>query len=153
MTDRIAEIKASVFEGHTIRRVDVKYLLEQLDKRDVDNERLRETNKALESDNYNAELNNSRLLSEIERLKEAQRWIPVSERLPKNNTPVLVTYIGYNDNKLYSNDTAMWSIEFNDYCGGWRWVLDDSEIIVKITHWMPLPAPPTDSGNAAERTT
>ncbi len=132
MTDRIAEIKASVFEGHTIRRVDVKYLLEQLDKRDVDNERLRETNKALESDNYNAELNNSRLLSEIERLKEAQRWIPLSRRMPNSDD---------------APSGFVLECEKDGYmdCATVEWVCECTK---RVTHWMPLPAPPTDRGDA-----
>jgi hypothetical protein len=36
----------------------------------------------------------------------------------------------------------MWPPELNGYNGGWLWSLDDSEVEVEITHWMPLPEPP-----------
>lgn len=41
MTNRIAEITARCEEGRPIRRIDVKYLLEQLAEREKELERLR----------------------------------------------------------------------------------------------------------------
>ena len=71
-------------------------------------------------------------------------WISVKDRLPEYDIPVLVTYIGLGDKKPYSDAVAMWSLELNGYNGGWVWTLDESEVEVKITHWMPLPKPPKE---------
>ena len=78
----------------------------------------------------------------IAELEAAQRWIPVTERLPEDGNDVLVTYLGYTDKKPYSDDVAKWSLELNGYNGGWLWSLDDSDVEVEITHWQPLPQPP-----------
>ena len=71
-------------------------------------------------------------------------WISVKDRLPEADVPVLVTYIGFNDNKPYSDGIAIWSQELNGYNGGWAWTLDYSEVTVEITHWMPLPKKPKE---------
>lgn len=57
-------------------------------------------------------------------IAEAQRWIPVSERLPEDRTDVYV----YPDYYLVS---------FID--GGW-WV--GYTRVLGVTHWQPLPEPP-----------
>ena len=51
---------------------DIPWLLAEL-------ERLKETNKALENDNYNAEMNLSRLTEEVTRLKAERDAAPVGE--------------------------------------------------------------------------
>lgn len=51
---------------------DIPWLLAEL-------ERLKETNKALENDNYNAEMNLSRLTEEVTRLKSERDAAPVGE--------------------------------------------------------------------------
>ena len=56
----------------------VPELCDALEKACAEAERLKDTNKALESDNYNAEMNLSHM-AEVERLKAAQRWMPVKE--------------------------------------------------------------------------
>ena len=60
-----------------------------------------------------------------------QEWIPVTERLPENNTIVLV----YRPTMV---SKIMLSYFYNRFCDG---ALDiyGNEV---ITHWMPLPAPP-----------
>ena len=60
-------------------------------------------------------------------LREAQRWIPVSERLPEDGIEVLV--YESEDSSIYS--ACKWYDEWNGFPGE------------RITHWMPLPAPPT----------
>ena len=80
----------------------------------------------------------------ITALQAYQPWIPVSERLPMNSIPVLVTYIGFSDGKPYSDGVAKWSIELNAYNGGWAWTIDGSDVTVEITHWKPLPEPPKE---------
>ena len=71
-------------------------------------------------------------------------WISVTERLPGYDVPVLVTYLGYVDKKPYSDAVAKWSLETSRYSEGWVWTLDEGEVEVKITHWMPLPEPPKE---------
>ena len=66
------------------------------------------------------------------------RWIPVTERLPEERHPVLVTYLGYNDKLPKSDMVAM----CDD--GDWYWYYDESKCKVAITHWMPLPEPPKE---------
>ncbi|MEL7609509.1 MAG: DUF551 domain-containing protein [Bacillota bacterium] len=74
------------------------------------------------------------LQAENDRLKEAQRWIPVSERLPGSPQEVLVwiknagTYIGY----------------YNNLEGYKCWMMGLGERISGVTHWMPLPAKPDE---------
>ena len=75
------------------------------------------------------------------------KWISVDERLPEENTPVLVCYIGYNDGQPHTEGVAC--INY----GSWCWYEDidadnDEEAAVTITHWMPLPEPPGKQTNA-----
>ena len=78
----------------------------------------------------------------ITALQAYQPWIPCTERMPTDGTPVLITYVGFNDGKFHSDGVATWSIEENGYNGGWLWEIDGSEATVEITHWKPLPEPP-----------
>jgi len=66
------------------------------------------------------------LRAEVERLKEAQRWIPVSEAHPPANNMVLVC-IG----RWYHL-----TVSCIDQFGVWRGYLP--------THWMPLPELPKE---------
>ena len=80
------------------------------------------------------------------------RWIPVAERLPKIGVPVLVTYFNAIDGTPQGDGVAVQL--FGENC--WYWwegsVEDcDWEVRVEITHWMPLPEPPSDED--AERET
>lgn len=75
---------------------------------------------------------------EIERLKEQHRWIPVEERLPEEDTIVLLTVSG-----LYSCITFSDAIELGNLCSDGEWFIegypdwDDPN----VTAWMPLPEP------------
>lgn len=63
--------------------------------------------------------------AEIARLREAQRWIPVTGRLPERHQTVLAHYeSGKITTDFYGNR-------------GWTF-LNYGE----VTHWMPLPEPP-----------
>lgn len=62
-------------------------------------------------------------------------WISVKDRLPENDVPVLVYKDKYND--AYANmETAYFD------CGRWMGVIGEH-----VTHWMPLPTPPTEKEN------
>jgi len=68
------------------------------------------------------------------------RWIPVSERLPEVNATVLAVTRAFPKDirlaQMASHDGVMWR-----FCD-----MDDDDVdSFGITHWMPLPAPPTDS--------
>lgn len=78
------------------------------------------------------------------REQEARRWIPVEEKLPDNNCPVLVrctnttisggyvTHIGCCDMKQF------WFLKTQPGTASFpsrEW---------KVTHWMPLPEPPKE---------
>lgn len=76
-------------------------------------------------------------------------WISVKDRLPKNQDPVIV----------YTDDsTDMYGDETGRYVGmayytwtpkGGYWAGTDGNVygaigIINVTHWMPLPSPPTE---------
>ena len=121
MNNRIEEIRARNAHRHAFYHTldaalkqatnDTEYLLEQLAERDA----------------------------EIERLREAQRWIPVGERLPtederrENDTrelkPLLVCMKGT-------------KYPFRAFCDGKFW--GDGWDKIDVTHWMELPAAPEE---------
>lgn len=84
---------------------------------------------------------------EIERLKEQHRWIPVEERLPEEDTIVLLTVSG-----LYSCITFSDAIELGNLCSDGEWFIegypdwDDPN----VTAWMPLPEPYQKERNSNE---
>ena len=69
----------------------------------------------------------------IEALVEAQRWIPVGERLPEKYQSVLAARQGYAPNKQHYVCEA-WLNDFNwqNSCG----------TMENVTHWQALPQPP-----------
>jgi hypothetical protein len=76
-------------------------------------------------------------LEEIKRLQQASRWIPVSERLPELDIPVLIVHRDVIDGNVeilirLRIDEYQWCDENTDY-----WI--DTAF---ITHWQPLPTPP-----------
>jgi len=73
---------------------------------------------------------------EIERLRVARRWTPVTERLPENSDVYLCAFI--ENEKTYVE--RFYYSEFN----GWMMpvVWQDEGRIDEITHWMPLPEGP-----------
>lgn len=62
-------------------------------------------------------------------------WVSVKERLPEQNTDVLVSV---DEN---SDDCGM---HVCDYYDG-KFSRAEAGYIWGVTHWMPLPAPPTDA--------
>lgn len=69
---------------------------------------------------------NKQLRAEVERLKEAQRWISLQEQLPPVNTAVLTRWRG----ETFSVD--------------WRFPSGEWTTGAFVTHWMPLPEPPKE---------
>lgn len=61
---------------------------------------------------------------------EAQRWIPVSERLPKKDKIVFVF-----------TDCGETDFAYIGYTTG-HWFTNGMLLIQTVTHWMPLPEPP-----------
>ena len=72
------------------------------------------------------------LVEAIAELEAAQRWIPVSERLPKENAPVLVLTVlgGMFVDFIHGKSVVTGNPDFYE--------LD----IEDVTHWMPLPKLP-----------
>ena len=73
----------------------------------------------------------SNLSSENAALRERVRWIPVSEKLPKDNQEVLI-YADLIAKGVHSTKSRQWSADGYYYHGDWY----DT-----VTHWMPLPQP------------
>ena len=69
-------------------------------------------------------------------LLQEQGWIPITERLPKDDTDILV----------YCTDGEESRIVAVNYANGiWFDCIFNTVMVVKnITHWMPLPKPPTE---------
>lgn len=66
-------------------------------------------------------------------LDKATNWIPISDRLPKPNTPVLVQW------RMYCSDENYVHILFRNISGEWCGDLGCPN--GKIIAWMPLPEP------------
>lgn len=78
----------------------------------------------------------SKAISIIKNQPKVGKWIPVENEVPDIYENVQVTYLGYEDNRLYSDGVA-----YIDDCGNWCWEFDDSTVRCEITAWMPLPEP------------
>ena len=79
-----------------------------------------------------------KMLKELNEEQRKHRWIPVEERLPEEDTIVLLTVSG-----LYSCITFSDAIELGNLCSDGSWFIegypdwDNPE----VTAWMPLPEP------------
>lgn len=122
MTDRIEEIRARCEDGRTIRRIDVKELLDQLAERD----------------------------KEIERLREAQRWRDATIEPPKDEGRYLALKYTPGDPyaQIYSYSANRFEFDSDMDGKGAGFYGYDSEngyyCVDDITHWMPLPAAPEE---------
>lgn len=70
-------------------------------------------------------------ISEIDRLREKRRWIPVEERCPERCHMVLV----------FSTSNGIHRATIDSFG---QWLDEDENPGKKITHWQPLPAPPSE---------
>lgn len=77
-----------------------------------------------------------RLTAENAALREKQRWIPVTERMPERDVQVLGWY---KDNPFsqYRPEVVAWN------GNGWVFVYAH-RYVTNVTHWMPLPKAPED---------
>ena len=77
-------------------------------------------------------------------IEQIPNWVSVSERLPEEEVPVQVTYLGYNDKQPRTDMHACL------YCGQWCYWDGDpcnyEKCRVEITHWQPLPVPAKEKG-------
>lgn len=60
------------------------------------------------------------------------KWIPVTERLPKNGEVVLC-------NTIYFVEVLQWAERVETWCGQYQGYHKSH-----VTHWMPLPEPPKE---------
>lgn len=79
-----------------------------------------------------------RIINEMPTI-EPQKWIPVSERLPKEEkkTYWVCTDEGYQCECRWTNVNMIWTHLTND----WHWNILDIPQYSKVTAWMPLPEP------------
>ena len=73
-----------------------------------------------------------------------QKWIPVTERLPKKITNKVITlskngYVGFGHYENYKGRQNWYNLESDMPFTDWNYDDDDS---YEVTHWMPLPEPP-----------
>ena len=77
----------------------------------------------------------------IEKLSKP-KWIPVTERLPEDDVPVLACYVGYRSHLLRSDLLAC---RYEDEWCHWDGEpCSHEKCKVIITHWMPLPELPRE---------
>ena len=72
---------------------------------------------------------------ELAQLREERRWIPVEERLPMNDTYILVTTDGVVVPAYWHNDRF------------YAFTANGVATVGGVTHWIPLPEPPKKGGN------
>ena len=97
-------------------------------------------------------VNIARCVGELRRLREAARWIPVSDE----RKPVpMVEFNGEISESVLLYDAAknFWIGSYNFVDKRWwieqgledDWEIPDDEPLYRITHWLALPAPPAES--------
>ena len=82
------------------------------------------------------------LKERIQQLEYAQRWIPVSERLPDDGQIVLCRYAGVYENRVCGFWRDLGNVPHFGYPGE-----ADGKGSQPATEWMPLPPPPEETDN------
>lgn len=73
-------------------------------------------------------------LTELQERREADRWIPVSERLPEDFLCVLVYCPPFDNTYCVFRE-----------CGDWHMFGCDDVLMEAVTHWRPLPKPESEA--------
>ena len=84
------------------------------------------------------------LATEIKKLPSADKWIPVTERLPENSKNVLVTYTSFD----MQEGNIRRGILIGYYAQG-EWFFENSS--EEVVAWMPLPKPYEEGDNDDSR--
>jgi hypothetical protein len=95
---------------------------------------------SLREENWRVHEMNQKLHQEIRKLRDG--WIAVTERLPEEGVCVVVYSPGDIDGGFHA---CGWFVERRPHAkpfGVFR--REDAKAIWGVTHWMPLPAPPSD---------
>lgn len=73
------------------------------------------------------------ILNDAPTIEPEQQWIPVTERLPEENSDILVTYVEKDEKRI---------VPVNYGCGTWFDCLFNKVLNqVGVLAWMPLPEP------------
>ena len=110
----------------------LKQAMRDLGEAERENERLRKEVTALAIESIERGKTLARLEAEVMQLLEAQRWIPVTERLPETTTVLGCNKYGVVEPVLYMSNAKRWV------------VMPNARVRIDVTHWMPLPAAPEE---------
>lgn len=76
------------------------------------------------------------LIDRIRELEQAQRWVPVTERMPEVGVHVLACKVGRK-----TNHGPFFAMACKNEMMPWRYI-DGDRCDVKVSHWQPLPELP-----------
>lgn len=76
---------------------------------------------------------------ELRKAREAQRWIPVTERLPEKMCQCVCRYV-FGENTEYPFYRVLWYFTVDEK----PHFQNEGSMGLRVTHWMPLPEPPKE---------
>ena len=89
------------------------------------------------------------LKAENEALKEANRWIPVSERLPERppdfiGNDGMLRFVSGGDYLVADTENNVYEAHYTFGCSSMNyfWYHNSLTPLQNVTHWRPLPEPP-----------